>query len=339
MNYNIEWNLIIKSLENNLNLEEEKELKSWLDASLHNKSTFDHIQQIWKTADNPLPQPDLELGWQRIKNRIEIHSEKRQEQFDENSKLIWRKMLKSRIFQAAAVSLIGIISIYILLRIGLSVNMHEIKVENMQQKNIILSDGTRLFLDAGSLLKYPDNFNNENREVYLSGEGYFEVNPHPEHPFIVHTNSAVITVLGTEFNIRAWQEEKEVTLAVVEGTVTFKAKENHHPDAVVHLTENQVSVLKNDANPTHPVHMDITPYLSWRQHKIYFKSTPLRNVLDQVERWYDIEIQFPDKTSLTNLVTVFIDDKPLEDILDTIALMNGYTYHQEGKKVIFYTRQ
>ena len=104
MNYNIEWNLIIKSLENNLNLEEEKELKSWLDASLQNKSTFDHIQQIWETADNPLPQPDLELSWQRTKNRIETHLEKKQEQFDKNSKLIWGELLKSRIFQAAVVS-------------------------------------------------------------------------------------------------------------------------------------------------------------------------------------------------------------------------------------------
>jgi len=343
MNHKIDWDLIIKLLEDNLNSEEEKKLKGWAAASSNHKLFLNHLHQIWETADNPLPQPDLEFSWQKFKNSIEIPVRKKQECLNGQLKKypIFNsgQFLKSSIFQAAAASFLGIISIYFLLQTGLFEKMHEIRVENMQQKNIILSDSSRLILDAGSIFKYPETFNEGKREVYLSGEGYFEVNPEPTQPFIIYTDDAVITVLGTKFNLRAWQKEKEVTLAVVEGTVEFKAKEKKQPGAAVLVMAKQVSVLKNGTNPTPPVNTDIIPYLTWRQRKIYFRSIPLQRVLDQLERWYNVEIQLPDNTSSANLVTVFIDDKPLENILDIIALMNGYSYHRDGTKVIFSYKQ
>ena len=75
------------------------------------------------------------------------------------------------------------------------------------------------------------------------------------------------------------------------------------------------------------------------QREIYFQSATLREVLDQLQRWYDIEFQLPDERSATNLITIFIENKSIEEILDVIALINGFQYRQDGKKIYFYTNK
>jgi transmembrane sensor len=120
-------------------------------------------------------------------------------------------------------------------------------VENGGRDDLTLSDGTRIRLDAGSSLKYPAEFGDEERVVFLSGEGFFEVAHNKEKPFVVHANHAIVEVLGTEFNIRAWQPEQRVTVAVAEGRVSLGTEGT--TTQAVELNKGQMSSLPPNGPP------------------------------------------------------------------------------------------
>jgi transmembrane sensor len=338
-----DWELFLKYLEGITTSDEEKALNIWRAASKDNSIYFDHIQKIWETSDDPLPQPDLVQAWKTIEDKAgiieqdikNVHSFDSQERFT----IITRKIFRSRILQAAAVLLIMLMIPYLIWKPFKSPKMSEIRVGNGQLENITLTDGTDIILDAGTIFRIPEQFYNNTREVYLNGEGYFKVTSDANRPFVIHTNDAIITVLGTEFNVRAWQQNKHVTVAVVEGKVVLSAANKEGRDTEVCVNKNQISVMQGDENPSLPQHADLKWYLSWKQREMYFQRTPLWEVLQQLERWYDVDFQLHDEKSATNLVTIFIKNDPIADIIDVIALMNDFQYRQEGRKILFFPKE
>lgn len=342
MEREINLELILRQLEGNSTPDKERVFKNWLETKT-NREYFDHIEKIWNTPDNPLPQPDLDQAWCIVKNKAGIKEQDPENvppiQLRDSPTKIIPMIFRSRIFQVAAVFLFVIFLPYLIWTFTDSPKINEIIVANAQQKNIRLSDGTQIILDAGTTLRYPEQFAEKNREVYLNGEGYFKVTADPSRPFIVNANDAIITVLGTEFNIRAWKQNERVTVAVVQGKVGLRTTKKEGPGAEVFIQKNQVSVVFKNENPSLPGFSDIKSHLSWRQKENYFQSAPLLEVLDQLERWYDIEFQLPDEQSAENLVTIFIENKPIEEILDVISLMNDFQYRQENRKIIFSLRK
>ena len=155
----------------------------------------------------------------------------------------------------------------------------------------------------------------------LNGEAYFEVTRNEKAPFIVHANDGLIKVLGTKFNIRAWQKSSEVIVAVAEGKVSLQNSTATGKDSVI-LTKGKMSMLTKDGSLTEPVDVDISQYLSWLNREIYFKNTPFAEVKDQLERWYDTTIELRDSTLLNNRITVFIENKPLEENIKLICTRN-----------------
>ncbi len=127
-------------------------------------------------------------------------------------------------------------------------------VESGTHGSFTLSDGSRVRLDAGSTLWYPEIFDEGERTVLLSGEGYFEVAPVGK-PFVVHADRAVVEVLGTQFNVRAWQTEQRVTVAVAEGRVALGAEGD--AGAMVEIGVGQMSTLPKSGPPTKPRSADI----------------------------------------------------------------------------------
>jgi transmembrane sensor len=173
------------------------------------------------------------------------------------------------------------------------------------------------------------------REVFLDCEGLFEVFHDSKTPFIVHANEAVITVLGTTFNVRSWSRSDQTTVAVVEGRVSLTSDRRSSGQEEVIISKNQVSILPANGSPIAPYNTDISRYLSWRQRQMYFQSVPLGEVLDQLERWYGLKFQLPDASDADHRVTIFLEDQPVDEILEVIALTNNFQYKQDGKKIRF----
>ena len=168
-----------------------------------------------------------------------------------------------------------------------TIEWNKILIANGEQKELTLGDGTQVLLDSGSFFEYPQDFSSKVREVSLAGEGYFEVPPDEKKPFIVNASHAVIKVLGTKFNIRAWQQTQKVEVTVAEGKVSLRSRSGA-PEAAVLVSEGQLSILPLYGQPSNPVEVDIEKYLGWFNRNVVFVNTPLQEILDQLERWYDI---------------------------------------------------
>ncbi|MCL4481733.1 MAG: DUF4974 domain-containing protein [Bacteroidetes bacterium] len=157
--------------------------------------------------------------------------------------------------------------------------------------NLILADGTRVFLNAMSKFKYPVQFTGATREVELTGEAYFEVT-HSGTPFIVKTNGMDVEVMGTSFNVNAYENTGKVVTTLVEGKVKIESKgpvagsRLLYPDeqAVFDLTDHRVDVNK----------VDVNLYTAWKEGKFIFYDTRLEDIMNTLTRWYSADVIFSD---------------------------------------------
>ena len=148
-------------------------------------------------------------------------------------------------------------------------------------KQLTLSDGTRIWLNAESSLKYPDTFEGKaQREVYLEGEAYFEVSKNPQHPFLVKTTAIETQVLGTSFNIKAYSK-KDVQVTLLEGSI--KVSDKHHNNILLKPGEHTNEKLHKSQVE------NVSQYRAWTTGSFYFDNTELIEIMRELGRWYNID--------------------------------------------------
>lgn len=168
---------------------------------------------------------------------------------------------------------------------GKQVEYHTIRVPRGGEYNLQLSDNTKVYLNAGSSLRYPVRFTGDKREVVLIGEGYFEVAKDSTKPFIVKAGNIDVRVQGTAFNVNAYPDEECISTTLVEGKVQ-----------VDYGTERQFlqpgTRLVYDKSDGHAVisAVDVEVYTSWKDGYYYFKRETLENIMDVLGRWYDLRV-------------------------------------------------
>lgn len=192
---------------------------------------------------------------------------------------------------------------------------------------LTLPDGTKVWLNAASTLKYPSRFNEKERIVELEGEAYFEVskqlpavgNHANTTPFLVKTSTQMVKVLGTQFNISAYPDEPEVKTTLVEGKVLVAPTIDHWGPITVKPGEQ--ATTRGDAIDIATV--DTEQYTAWKDGRFHFKRTPLEDVMRQVSRWYDVEVVYKrgvPKESFTGKVSRGATLTELLDILQLSAI-------------------
>lgn len=169
---------------------------------------------------------------------------------------------------------------------------HTIVVPKKATYKVVLTDGTEVFLNSESKLTYPTAFSSKTRTVQLEGEALFNVTKSQHKKFIVKVGQVDVQVLGTVFNVNAYKERKQIVTTLVEGKVAVTAKHNK-----LNLQPNEQAIFTNDTFSKKNV--DAQRFASWVNGVFYFDGMTLANMMHQVERWFDIQITFKDK-SLTN---------------------------------------
>ncbi|QQT24654.1 FecR family protein [Sphingobacterium spiritivorum] len=174
--------------------------------------------------------------------------------------------------------------------------LNTLKTPKAGQYSIVLSDGTKVFLNAESSLTYPETFGSTDRIVTLQGEGYFEVTKDPNHrKFIVKTTKQTTEVLGTKFNINAYEDEPFVKTTLAEGSVRVNpTNKNISP---ITLKPDEQTVLQ--ANMIRSQEVDASYAIGWTQGQFCFDGTNSEEVLRQIARWYDVEIEYANKNAIT----------------------------------------
>lgn len=213
-------------------------------------------------------------------------------------------------------------------------SVNTVRVPRGGEYSLSLPDGTRVWLNAGSSITYPLHFGAE-RRVSIRGEVYFEVAHDARHPFIVSAAGAEMTVLGTSFNVAAYDDEARVETTLVTGSVRVAS-----PYASVVLTPGQQAGLDSASGAIDVKEVNVEAYTMWRRGLLAFYEEPLRDICRKLERWYDVKIDTSSPTLDGVLYTgMFKRHETLNTIADLMNLTNDVIFTQEDDGVIRVVRK
>jgi transmembrane sensor len=226
----------------------------------------------------------------------------------------------------------------------------QITTQKNQKQRISLPDGTIVWLNAASKLKYPDRFSNSCRELWLSGEGYFEVKHDPKRPFIVHTDAIDVKVLGTIFNLKAYPQAK-TEASLLRGSVEVKV--NHGPEQKVILRPYQKLIAADersgttgagDAN-TNTQKITVEPIVhegkgafiaetGWTQKAFSFSNETLTVIAGKLGKVYGINIIIQNPKYKDIRFTGSFDNASISTVINALQFSNEFKYRKEGEGTI-----
>jgi ferric-dicitrate binding protein FerR (iron transport regulator) len=172
------------------------------------------------------------------------------------------------------------------------VSMNQLVIPYGNQSKLTLSDNTVVWLNAGSRLVYPTVFKGKTREVLLFGEAYFEVAKNANQPFIVKTSDIEVKVLGTQFNISAYAEDKAIQTVLKEGSVEIRENDANLFSSKVILKPNQMASFSKTTNETSLYNVDASYYTLWTKGLLSFDDVDFDKVIKKIERFYNISVDF-----------------------------------------------
>lgn len=204
--------------------------------------------------------------------------------------------------------------------------------------DVILADGSRVSLNAESKLTFPVHFNDIKNDLYLEGEAYFEVNKkvsdvqgkRHSREFVVHTGESAVHVLGTKFNIKAYPADKSKSFVLETGSISLLTPSS--PTALL-IKPGQRASLSNESD-LRLEEVDIRKELSWKNGDFYFEDNTLPEMLDQITRWYNVEVQYLGPVNEQRYISTISRNKTLKEVLEILESTTGLTFdiQQKGKE-------
>jgi hypothetical protein len=173
-------------------------------------------------------------------------------------------------------------------KIEKSWKLNKIETGRGNEMQIVLPDGTNVWLNADSYLEFPSQFNNNERRVKTKGEVYFEVSKDKKRSFIVETGQMSLKVLGTHFNVRYYPEEKHIVSTLIEGSVEI----SNFMDEKVLLIPGQSALLHRQTDKIEVQEVDVESAIAWKEGRFYFENQKLEVIMNELSRWYDFEFSF-----------------------------------------------
>jgi len=208
-------------------------------------------------------------------------------------------------------------------------SFNTINVPRGGQYQVILPDGTDVWLNSESSLRYPIKFEGIERHVELKGEAYFEVAKNKNMPFIVNANNVNITVLGTHFNVMAYGDESSVKTTLLEGSVMLKS---HNKQKT--LVPGQQATAANGDGKIKVSYVNTADAISWKNGYFAFRDENLVSIMKKVARWYDVDVEYQDDVSQVVFGGSISRAKDIEELLNNIQLTGSAHFKIEGRRVI-----
>jgi len=332
MDNQLDLEQLSRYLSGNATLEECREIEHRIQSDSEFAGDVEELRKIWSIPESNVESSDLNALWRTVTAHTGI-SESIESDRPSVRRLTWAPPLLKI---ASALVLVFTASCYFWFSWSGKQEFVTHLVSPGQQDTLLLADGSRVILDAGSSFRYPPDFTGLEREVHLTGEGYFKVEHSPQ-PFTVHAAQGRIEVLGTAFNVRAWGEYREVLVYVKSGTVRFGSDYDPAGTARVILHEDHFSTLAPSGAPAEPARAEPEDHLDWMSGIISFDNVPLREIRFHLERIYNTNLIFDDESLLQELFTIQIQRNSLEDTIHLISAMTGMDFVQEHGAVRFFS--
>lgn len=353
--------LIAGYLTGQLSDEHREALHAWIKADKRNKRYFDGMRELWLAAPTAFhDQPfDGDAAYRLFLTRMQTKT---------SAMPIKRKSsIRFQLFRVAAAVTVGFLLGAFLRHLynptvavddSPPIATHnDIIVPLGSRSRVVLADGSQVWVNAGSRLRYATDFGRNTREVYLEGEAYFDVATDSARLFVVKTDKLDVKALGTSFNVKAYPGEENIETVLVSGKVSigdvvlepnekliYTKKDNHvviekkisetKPTVVVSQGTNK---LASSARPTAKIietQIDPAIYASWKDDLWRIESETLGSFAVKLERRYDVKIQFADKSTQSLSINATIRDESLEQVLRFLQLTFPVDFSINGKTVV-----
>lgn len=337
---------LIRVIKKEITQEERETFEKWLDERDENREEFGQIALLWdklgKLPTPPSPDPDVEWGkFQKKLKEFDQTSEEKVKIFrvsEEHRQSTFASRIQKRIwyYRAAAIILISILVFQLIPREKLHQEIvqkinnekYEFTTQKGERATFILSDGTIIYLNAQSKLIYPKYFDENYRMVELEGEAYFSVKSIKNYPFIVKTGNNYTEVRGTEFNIKF--RKNRLNLVVTKGKVVIY---NETKAKFVNVKPGELVLSSDDVGITNPIPVDTKLYTAWRENKLSFIKTPFEDVLEEIDRFYNVNSICKNKKALNKTLTGYFESNSLDDVLLKISIALDVNITRNGNTI------
>lgn len=235
-------------------------------------------------------------------------------------------------------------------------NIHEISTRLGSKTRIQLPDGSVVWLNAGSTLTYDKDYNHEDRQVTLTGEGFFDVIKDPAKPFLVHTSNVDVRVLGTVFNVKAYPEDKTTETSLIRGSLEVSIKSRPLDKIILASNEKLVVENKKDTARTWKGDEEMDQPLmtlnqlkrnsrdstinemQWTENKLVFDNEPFEDIAVKMERWFAVDIEITDGVLRQKRLTGTFERESVEQALEGLAYASTtpFIFKRSGNKIIIH---
>ncbi len=224
------------------------------------------------------------------------------------------------------------------------------------KSNVTLPDGTQVMLNAGSQLKFPRNFSGKTREVFLTGEGFFDVTKNKKKPFLVQTSDITIKVLGTAFNVKSYPEEGTIETTLIRGAVTISGRGPERakmeklylkPDQKATFIRKTGKIMDDgslgqyaNSNVNRKEQLILNDKvnteleMAWMNNKLIFKNETFESLIVKLERWYNVDIQVTDKDFLKYHYDGVIENETINEVMEIIKPTMNFNYTINHNKIV-----
>ncbi len=200
------------------------------------------------------------------------------------------------------------------------VTWYEIKSPAGMRSHIVLPDGTDLWLNAESKIRYGIPFIRENRQVELTGEAFLKVVKNENVPFVVNAGNMAVKVLGTQFNVKAYPDEEQLEVALTEGSVEFTGNLAEGKKATAKMVPNDFLAMNKSTGKVRLENKNLNKYISWVKNIIIFDETPMPEVAKTLERWYGVNVVVADAEINKYRFTTTFENESLFRVLELLEL-------------------
>jgi transmembrane sensor len=378
------WNLIAKKLAGEASLEELKELERLLRNNPELHYPMQTVTDLWNPS-SPTDQQEVEKAFNRHMDRMQelnLDLDSGSETaidpypFTTNKKRSRRKALLLASALCLGLGLIVVIRLYPVSRstpaiaaspaAGTSAMLNgmsggEIRTGNGSRTHLLLPDSTHVWLNAGSQIRYDKMHGAKRREVYLTGEAFFDVARNAEKPFIIHTARIDIRVLGTSFNVKSYLTDKTTETTLVQGSIEVSVK-NRSSEKIILKPNEKLLVTDRDSisrgtgglgrreekeqpvvaisKPTYELHTGKIIETSWVDNKLIFQDEAFKDLARQMERWYGVSIRFDNPRQGESRFTGSFENETIQQALEALALTanSNFKYSIHGNQITVYDR-
>ncbi len=307
--------LLYRKLSNQLNSTEAGELASWLGASEENRQMAESVEKAWdlsKDYERKDVKIDLDADFTALESKMDVA-----EPSPVRKKARVHQMPPRRNWLSVAAVFVALVAVGFLLRnyFADSFEIQQLSLGPGQTELLEFGDGTKVWVNENTTILYPKVFARNERSINLSGEAYFEVTKNPAQPFVITTANGEVKVLGTSFNVRDYSGEGEMEVEVTSGKVQLKALEKTEK---IILNPNEKGILNKDEKVLRKETDQLGNSIAWHTDKLVFKESPLKTVVETLEKRYGVEIDLAYAAIEDCPFTATFESKSLATILSTI---------------------